>query len=80
MTEREVYRVQVPGKCLMLGGYLILEAGNQGVSLSLSAKTSATLCVEENEKEDGLVEVTSYDLGGKWCYSIDNMRTVRVVE
>ena len=80
MREREKWSVQVPGKCLVLGGYLILEDGNHGVSLSLSARTRATLCVEEVESGDGLVEVTSPDLGGKWVYSIDNTSTLHTVE
>ena len=79
MREREIWSVQVPGKCLVLGGYLILEDGNRG-SLSLSARTRATLCVEEVESGDGLVEVTSPDLGEKWIYSIDNTSNVRIVE
>lgn len=77
MKEREMYHILVPGKCLMLGGYLILEDANHGVSLSLSARTSATLCVEEIAGGIGLVEVTSPDLGGKWCYSIDNTGAVQ---
>ena len=64
----------------MLGGYLSLEDGNHGVSLSLSARTRATLCVEEVESGDGLMEVTSPDLGGKWIYSIDNTSTVHILE
>ena len=47
---------------------------------SLSARTRATLCVEEVESGDGLVEVTSPDLGGKWVYSIDNTSTLHTVE
>ena len=80
MREREIWSVQVPGKCLVLGGFLILEDGNRGVSLSLSARTRATLCVEEAESGNGLVEVTSPDLGGKWIYSIDNTSTVHILE
>ena len=80
MREREIWSVQVPGKCLVLGGYLILEDGNRGVSLSLSARTRATLCVEERKDGNGRVEVTSPDLGGKWIYSIDNTSNVHIVE
>ena len=64
----------------MTGGYLVLEEGNRGVSVSLSAKTHATLSVEDEESEIALIQVTSPDLGGRWVYSVDSTRTVHILE
>lgn len=72
--------VWVPGKCLLTGGYLVLEEGNRGVSVSLSAKTHATLSVEDEESEIALIQVTSPDLGRKWVYSVDSTRTMHIIE
>lgn len=64
----------------MTGGYLVLEEGNRGVSVSLSAKTHATLSVEDEKSEIALIQVTSPDLGGRWVYSVDSTRTVHILE
>lgn len=72
--------VWVPGKCLLTGGYLVLEEWNRGVSVSLSAKTHATLSVEDEESEIASIQVTSPDLGGKWVYSVDSTRTMHIIE
>lgn len=59
---------------------MVLEEGNRGVSVSLSAKTHATLSIENEESEIALIQVTSPDLGRKWVYSVDSTRTMHIIE
>ena len=64
------YCISSPGKCLITGGYLILEEGNQGFSLALSARCACDVRVFNSAERVFQLSITSPEINGKWIYSI----------
>ena len=62
--------VQAPGKCLLTGGYLILEKEQKGLSVSVDAYTQASVCIESRDCSYSIIHVKSTDLQSEWTYSI----------
>ena len=66
--QLRTYAIDAPGKCLLTGGYLILEEGNQGISLALSAYSHSSICVTYEEEEIAKLEIDSPELSSQWSY------------
>ena len=64
------FLVQAPGKCLLTGGYLILEKEQKGLSVSVDAYTQASVCIESRNCSYSVIHVKSTDLQSEWTYSI----------
>ena len=64
------YHIYSPGKCLLTGGYLILEKGNQGLSIALSAHSHTFVISEPVKEEKCIVVINSPELEGKWVYEL----------
>ena len=74
------YCVSSPGKCLITGGYLILEEGNQGLSLALSARYVCDVCVCNSSEHALRLSITSPEINGKWIFSIHGDGDIVIVE
>ena len=74
------YCISSPGKCLITGGYLILEEGNQGLSLALSARYVCDVCVYNSCERAFQLSIASPEIHGKWIYSVREDGEVVVVE
>lgn len=68
--------VKAPGKCLLTGGYLILEPNQKGLSVSVDAFTQATVKVYSISTNNSVIHVESDDLSEKWIYSISDENSI----
>ena len=66
------YHIYSPGKCLLTGGYLILEKGHRGLSIALSAHSHTSVVSEPIEEEKCIIIINSPELEGKWVYELDS--------
>ena len=64
--------VTAPGKCLITGGYLILDKDQRGLSVTVDAFTKATVVVESIPRSYSIVHINSLDLNSEWEYSIND--------
>ena len=74
------YCISSPGKCLITGGYLILEEGNQGLSLALSARYVCDACVFNSSEHTLQLSIASPEIHGKWIYTVHEDGEIVVVE
>lgn len=74
------YRISSPGKCLITGGYLILEEGNQGLSLALSARFVCDACVFNSSERSLQLSIASPEIHGKWIYAVHGDGEIVIVQ
>jgi phosphomevalonate kinase len=72
MEVDKEYHIRVPGKCLLSGGYLILEKGEKGLSVSVSAETCARVIKQFQRNKVCTIHIQSPDLNEEWEYTILN--------
>lgn len=68
--------VKAPGKCLLTGGYLILEPNQKGLSVSVDAFTQATVKVYPISTKNSIIRVESSDLCENWSFSVSNENSI----
>lgn len=71
--------VKAPGKCLLTGGYLILDANQKGLSVSVDAYTKASLLIEDIPESQSNIHINSIDLCSEWIYSISDKSEIEEV-
>lgn len=64
------YSINVPGKSLLSGGYVILDESNRGLSIAVSAHTSGYVQTNYFDSQGLRVKVTSPDLHKEWVYYV----------
>jgi hypothetical protein len=74
------YHLYSPGKCLLTGGYLILDKGNHGLSLGLSAHCHSFVSVKSVTENVALITIDSPEMKGHWEYRINERKRLEVVK
>ena len=72
--------VRAPGKCLLTGGYLILEPNQKGLSVSVDAFTQASVVIESLSSDESIIQVISKDLHETWIYTISDKNAINTAE
>lgn len=74
------YHLYSPGKCLLTGGYLILDKGHHGLSLGLTAHCHSFVNVGFVAEDIALITVDSPEMNGQWKYKVDERKELEVIE
>lgn len=74
------YQIYSPGKCLLTGGYLILERGHQGLSIALTARLRTEVLSSSIEEDKCIISITSPELEGNWVYELSPDETLTAVK
>lgn len=82
LKESEVHRYHLysPGKCLLTGGYLILDKGHHGLSLALSAHCHSSVFVKSLKENVVLITVDSPEIKGHWEYRMAEGKELEVLQ
>lgn len=72
MTEQSSVTVSAPGKVLLAGGYLVLEAPNAGCVVAADKRFYTTVKGSENDAEEVIdIKVTSPQFHSEWNYTFN---------
>ena len=78
--NRTSYTIKAPGKCLLTGGYLILEPNQKGLSCSVDAFTQATVQIKSTQLSSSIIHVNSIDMNEIWSYEVDEIGTLSTLQ
>ena len=71
--------VTAPGKCLLTGGYLILNKNQRGLSVTVDAFTKATVSIESIPESYSIIHINSIDLNSEWEYSVNDSQLIKQI-